>query len=534
MRRRGASRARPSRRPPRATPDPAARLSSPPAQSMRGTCAHRPPPRRRSMPLAIRSASHGRRRLHRGYSGSAPARAPSPREPPAASARRRQPVQNVTLSREQAAVFQAIEGTREHVFVTGRAGTGKSTLLNHLNWHTQKQIVICAPTGVAALNVGGQTIHSLFRLPIGVIADHDIDQNDTVRKILNAMDTLVIDEVSMVNADLMDAMDRSLRQARQRPHEPFGGVQVVLFGDPYQLAPVPGDGDERALLRRHLPVDVVLRREGLARGRPAHLRARRDPPPARRRVQAHAQRRAARRGHRRDRRRAQRRRRAPAAARAGRDHARDHATTRSTASTARSCTGSRAVARERGRGQRRLRRTRLPGRRAARAEGRRAGDVPAQRQRAPRRRAAVGERHDRHGHVAEARGAGRGRRRGARGRAGHVGEVRYTATRRRKKLAREIVAEFTQFPLRLAWAVTIHKSQGASYETRDRRPRPARVQPRARPTSRSAGSPRSTGSTSAGRCGRATSSSTATSSGSWPARCARSARMRRLRRHRMR
>jgi ATP-dependent DNA helicase PIF1 len=154
-------------------------------------------------------------------------------------------VQNVTLTREQAAVFQAIEGTREHVFVTGRAGTGKSTLLNHLNWHTAKQIVICAPTGVAALNVGGQTIHSLFRLPIGVIADHHIDQNDAVRKILNAMDTLVIDEVSMVNADLMDAMDRSLRQARQRPLEPFGGAQVVLFGDPYQLAPVPGSGDER-------------------------------------------------------------------------------------------------------------------------------------------------------------------------------------------------------------------------------------------------------------------------------------------------
>ncbi|MFF2272699.1 ATP-dependent RecD-like DNA helicase [Agromyces sp. NPDC058136] len=155
-------------------------------------------------------------------------------------------MQNVTLSREQSAVFQAIEETREHVFVTGRAGTGKSTLLNHLNWNTKKQIVICAPTGVAALNVGGQTIHSLFRLPIGVIADHDIDQNDTVRKILNAMDTLVVDEVSMVNADLMDAMDRSLRQARQRPLEPFGGAQVVLFGDPYQLAPVPGDADERA------------------------------------------------------------------------------------------------------------------------------------------------------------------------------------------------------------------------------------------------------------------------------------------------
>jgi ATP-dependent DNA helicase PIF1 len=155
-------------------------------------------------------------------------------------------VSEIPLSLEQAEVFQAIEGTRQHVFVTGRAGTGKSTLLNHLSWHTSKQIVIAAPTGVAALNVGGQTLHSLFRLPVGVIADHQIDQSDQVKKLLNTIDTLVIDEVSMVNADLMDAIDRSLRQARQRPGDAFGGVQVVLFGDPYQLAPVPGDSDERA------------------------------------------------------------------------------------------------------------------------------------------------------------------------------------------------------------------------------------------------------------------------------------------------
>lgn len=150
------------------------------------------------------------------------------------------------LSPEQAAVFAAIENGRDHIFVTGRAGTGKSTLLEHLSWRTSKQVVICAPTGVAALNVGGQTIHSLFRLPIGVIADHDIEQGPELRKLLNAIDTLVVDEVSMVNADLLDAMDRSLRQARQRPHEAFGGVQLVLFGDPYQLAPVPGDPEERA------------------------------------------------------------------------------------------------------------------------------------------------------------------------------------------------------------------------------------------------------------------------------------------------
>jgi hypothetical protein len=150
------------------------------------------------------------------------------------------------LSREQAAVFAAIETTRDHIFVTGRAGTGKSTLLEYLSWNTSKQLVICAPTGVAALNVGGQTIHSLFRLPIGVIADHEIEQSAELRKLLNTINTLVVDEVSMVNADLLDAMDRALRQARQKPHEAFGGVQLVLFGDPYQLAPVPGDPEERA------------------------------------------------------------------------------------------------------------------------------------------------------------------------------------------------------------------------------------------------------------------------------------------------
>jgi ATP-dependent DNA helicase PIF1 len=155
-------------------------------------------------------------------------------------------VVNPELAPEQAAVFAAIETTMEHIFVTGRAGTGKSTLLNHLSWNTSKQIVICAPTGVAALNVGGQTIHSLFRLPIGVIADHELEQSRELQKLLNTIETVVIDEVSMVNADLLDAIDRSLRQARGKAELPFGGVQIVLFGDPYQLAPVPGDADERA------------------------------------------------------------------------------------------------------------------------------------------------------------------------------------------------------------------------------------------------------------------------------------------------
>ncbi|MFT4260239.1 ATP-dependent DNA helicase [Microbacterium sp.] len=153
------------------------------------------------------------------------------------------------LSEEQQELFRLIEDTSEHVFVTGRAGTGKSTLLQYFAWNTEKQIAICAPTGVAALNVDGQTIHSLFRLPIGLIGDGDIDQNDSTRRILNAIETLVIDEISMVSADLMDAIDRSLRQARGKRGIPFGGAQVVMFGDPYQLAPVPPRGDELAYVR---------------------------------------------------------------------------------------------------------------------------------------------------------------------------------------------------------------------------------------------------------------------------------------------
>jgi ATP-dependent DNA helicase PIF1 len=161
------------------------------------------------------------------------------------------PVTTPALSPEQEELFRLIEDTREHVFVTGRAGTGKSTLLQHLAWNTQKQIAVCAPTGVAALNVEGQTIHSLFRLPIGLIADSELEQPEPTRKILNAIDTLVIDEISMVNADVMDAVDRSLRQARRRRSEPFGGVQVVMFGDPYQLSPVPPRGDERRYIEDH-------------------------------------------------------------------------------------------------------------------------------------------------------------------------------------------------------------------------------------------------------------------------------------------
>jgi ATP-dependent DNA helicase PIF1 len=145
----------------------------------------------------------------------------------------------VELSDEQQRLFDQMEGTNAHMFITGRAGTGKSYLLRHFTETTEKKVAVCAPTGVAALNVEGQTIHSLFFLPIGLIANQDLTITAPRRKMLQAIETLVIDEISMVNADVMDGIDRVLREARHRRREPFGGVQVIMFGDPYQLAPVP-------------------------------------------------------------------------------------------------------------------------------------------------------------------------------------------------------------------------------------------------------------------------------------------------------
>ena len=159
-------------------------------------------------------------------------------------------MQPVILSTEQQNLFDYIENSQNNIFVTGRAGTGKSTLLNYFIEHTEKKVAVCAPTGVAALNVGGVTIHSLFGFPFGVLGEVDLARhmNRRTREVLGALDVLVIDEVSMVNADLMDAMSRALGIARGRRKLPFGGAQVVMFGDPYQLAPVPGNNEERAYM----------------------------------------------------------------------------------------------------------------------------------------------------------------------------------------------------------------------------------------------------------------------------------------------
>ncbi|MEO1206890.1 MAG: AAA family ATPase [Pseudomonadota bacterium] len=124
-----------------------------------------------------------------------------------------------------------------HLFITGRAGTGKSTLLRALRDQSGDDTVIVAPTGLAAVNVGGQTIHSFFGLPPRLIRPDDIRRSRNGR-VMRGMKFLFIDEVSMVRSDLMAAIDQSLRINRGRPREPFGGVRLVMFGDLHQLPPV--------------------------------------------------------------------------------------------------------------------------------------------------------------------------------------------------------------------------------------------------------------------------------------------------------
>lgn len=156
-------------------------------------------------------------------------------------------------------VIRFINGTDKSVFLTGKAGTGKTTLLKNIVEHTHKSVVIVAPTGIAALNAGGVTIHSMFQLPPGCFAPALNFSEEEIpfavlpmkkvpkevskmagwkRGVLRKMELLVIDEVSMLRADLLDAIDTALRSIRRRKNLPFGGVQVLFIGDMLQLPPV--------------------------------------------------------------------------------------------------------------------------------------------------------------------------------------------------------------------------------------------------------------------------------------------------------
>ena len=145
--------------------------------------------------------------------------------------------EELTVNPEKSEIFEKIENTKNHFFITGKAGTGKSHLLKFLKTNSKKQIVVCAPTGVAALNVGGQTLHSFFKIPPNFINPEDVRLSPKVAELLRHVDIMVIDEVSMVRAEMIDIIDHLLKQARE-PFTPFGGVQIVMFGDPYQLPPI--------------------------------------------------------------------------------------------------------------------------------------------------------------------------------------------------------------------------------------------------------------------------------------------------------
>jgi hypothetical protein len=135
-----------------------------------------------------------------------------------------------------------LQFTNHSIFLTGRAGTGKSTFLRHISKETSKCHVVVAPTGIAAINVRGVTIHSFFQLPLGPILPNDerlksLKYSKEKINLIEKLELLIIDEISMVRADLMDAIDRALRVVRKRPL-PFGGVQLLLVGDLFQLEPV--------------------------------------------------------------------------------------------------------------------------------------------------------------------------------------------------------------------------------------------------------------------------------------------------------
>jgi ATP-dependent exoDNAse (exonuclease V) alpha subunit len=156
---------------------------------------------------------------------------------------------NIEINDEFKQALHLMNETNENVFLTGRAGTGKTTLLNYFRETTKKNIVILAPTGVAAVNVKGQTIHSFFKFGIDITPDrvqnlHQDDESEEV-DIYKKLDTIIIDEVSMVRADLLDCVDKFMRLNGTDRKKPFGGVQMIFVGDLYQLPPVVtgDDGD---------------------------------------------------------------------------------------------------------------------------------------------------------------------------------------------------------------------------------------------------------------------------------------------------
>ena len=161
--------------------------------------------------------------------------------------------------------LRLIQYTRNSVFLTGKAGTGKSTFLKHVCQITKKKYVVLAPTGIAAINAGGSTLHSFFKLPFHPLLPDDpnfslkggklhqaLKYSSAHRKLIKNIELVIIDEISMVRADIIDFIDKVLRVYSQNMREPFGGKQLLLVGDIFQLEPVV-KSDEREIINRFYP-----------------------------------------------------------------------------------------------------------------------------------------------------------------------------------------------------------------------------------------------------------------------------------------
>ena len=163
-----------------------------------------------------------------------------------------------------------IQYTRQSVFLTGKAGTGKSTFLKYVCAHVKKKHVVLAPTGIAAINAGGSTLHSFFKLPFHPLLPDDpnfslkggklhsfLKYSSEHRKLIKEIELVIIDEISMVRADIIDFIDKVLRVYSQNMREPFGGKQILLVGDVFQLEPVV-KSDEREILNRFYPTQYFF------------------------------------------------------------------------------------------------------------------------------------------------------------------------------------------------------------------------------------------------------------------------------------
>jgi ATP-dependent exoDNAse (exonuclease V) alpha subunit len=178
-------------------------------------------------------------------------------------------------------MFQVAEelvcGSNATMFLTGKAGTGKTTFLKHIRGVCNKNLAVVAPTGVAAINAGGATIHSFFQLPFTPFNYNDtalffgkLKINSERRQVFRQLELLIIDEISMVRADLLDAIDVVLRHFRFRYAEPFGGVQVLMIGDMYQLSPVVRD-EEWSLISGNYKSHYFFDSRVMQQAPPAHI-----------------------------------------------------------------------------------------------------------------------------------------------------------------------------------------------------------------------------------------------------------------------